>query len=424
MNSLFNNYIDILKSELIFALGCTEPIAIALASAKAREALTLPVDKMVIACSGNIVKNVKSVVVPNSNGQKGIAAAAILGLLGGNAEAGLEVLENVSSEHIINLNKLLKDKDFCTCELIENVENLYIIATVYSGTNYASVEIKDQHTNIVKIIVNDKVLLDTANLKSEQHHIIDKSLLSVKNIIKFANEVNLSLIEPLINKQISANIAISQEGLTNDYGAGVGKTLLKHYGNDIKTRAKAATAAGSDARMSGCALPVVINSGSGNQGMTVSLPVIEYAKELQVSHEKLVRALLLSNLISILQKRYIGSLSAYCGAVSAACGSGAAIAYLYNASYEQICKTIVNTLANVAGIVCDGAKASCAAKIASAVDAAIMGYLLSLDGKCFAAGEGIVKEDIEKTIEAIGHIGKEGMRHTDIEILKIMLDNS
>lgn len=419
-NKLCETYVEILKSELVMALGCTEPIAIALASAKARQVLGCMPERIQVDCSGNVVKNVKGVTVPHSGGRKGIEAAAVLGVVGGNPDAELEVLQSVTAEHLTELAELMARKDFCKCDLIENVENLYIVITAYAGEHSASVAIKDRHTNIVSIIKDGKVLYQQ---EAEERKLsgADKSLLSVRNILHFANEIDIEKIKEIIETQIKANTAIAQEGLSGDYGASVGKMLLKFYGDDIKTRAKAAAAAGSDARMSGCALPVVINSGSGNQGMTVSLPVIEYAKELNSSQEQLIRALAVSNLVSILQKRYIGSLSAYCGAVSAACGSGAGIAYLYGASYEQICQTIVNTLANVGGIVCDGAKPSCAAKIASSVDAAIMGYMLTMAGKGFEPGEGIVKGDIEETIKAIGHIGKDGMQATDLEILRIML---
>lgn len=419
-NKLYDTYVEILRSELVLALGCTEPIAIALAGAKVRQVLGCMPERIQVECSGNVVKNVKGVTVPHSGGRKGIETAAVLGVVGGNAAAELEVLQSVTDEHLVELAKLMDTKGFCQCELIENVENLYIVITAFAGEHSASVAIKDRHTNIVSIIKDGKVIYEQ---KDEERKLsgADKSLLSVRNILHFADEIEIEKIQGIIEIQIQANTAISQEGLSGDYGASVGKTLLKFYGDDIKTRAKAAAAAGSDARMSGCAMPVVINSGSGNQGMTVSLPVIEYAKELGASHDKLIRALAVSNLVSILQKRYIGSLSAYCGAVSAACGSGAGIAYLYGASYEQICQTIVNTLANVGGIVCDGAKPSCAAKIASSVDAAIMGYMLTMAGKGFEPGEGIVKDDIEETIRAIGHIGKDGMHATDLEILRIML---
>lgn len=419
-NKLYDTYVEILRSELVLALGCTEPIAIALAGAKVRQVLGCMPERIVVECSGNVVKNVKGVTVPHSGGRKGIEAAAVLGVVGGNPDAELEVLQSVTAEHLAELAELLARKDFCKCDLIENVENLYIVITAYAGEHSARVAIKDRHTNVVQIVKDDVVLYEQLDEERKLSG-ADKSLLSVKNIIAFANEIDIEQIREIIDTQIQANTAIAQEGLSGDYGASVGKTLIKFYGDDIKTRAKAAAAAGSDARMSGCALPVVINSGSGNQGMTVSLPVIEYAKEPNASQEQLIRALAVSNLVSILQKRYIGSLSAYCGAVSAACGSGAGIAYLYGASYEQICQTIVNTLANVGGIVCDGAKPSCAAKIASSVDAAIMGYMLTLAGKGFEPGEGIVKNDIEETIRAIGHIGKDGMHATDLEILRIML---
>lgn len=418
---LYNNYIEILKSELVVALGCTEPIAIAYAAAKAREVLGAMPTSISIASSGNIIKNVKGVTVPNSGGLKGVEIAAILGVVGGDAKEGLEVLQGITDAHRATAKELLAG-GYCTCSLIKNESNLFVRATAYKGKDSAVVEIKNKHTNIVKIMKNEEVIFSTA-LEAAKSGAGNKDLLNVKDILDFAQHVELSLIQDLIQQQIQINSEISNEGLTGDYGVSVGKTLLKYDGASVKNRAKAAAAAGSDARMSGCSLPVVINSGSGNQGLTVSMPVIVYAKELGVSDEKLYRALAAANLTAILQKKYIGSLSAYCGAVSAACGSAVGIAYLNDASYEQISQTITNTLANIGGMVCDGAKPSCAAKIASAVDSAIMGYQMSCEGKAFQYGEGLVKSDVEKTIASIGRMGKDGMKETDIEILNIMLEN-
>lgn len=419
---VYDNYVAILKSELIPALGCTEPIAVAYAAAKAREVLGEFPERAEMWCSGNIIKNVKGVTVPNTGNLKGIDAAAIAGIVGGSPEMGLQVLEGMKDEDIKETKKLL-DENFCSTHLVEGVENLYIDAKVFKGEDSAEVCIKTSHTNICRIIKNGVVVFEKDDASDEAAAAKDdRSLLNIKDILEFAEIVNLDDVKDVISKQISMNTAISDEGLKHHYGADVGKTLLQHYGSDIKIRAKARAAAGSDARMSGCSLPVVINSGSGNQGMTVSLPVIEYAKELGVSEEKLYRALVLSNLTSIHQKTAIGRLSAYCGAVSAACGSGAAITYLHGGSYEDISRTIVNTIANVGGIVCDGAKPSCAAKIASSVDAAIMAHHMSTDGKVFKSGEGLVKDDVEETIESIGRMGSKGMKDTDVEILKIMIN--
>lgn len=418
---VYDNYIAILKSELVPALGCTEPIAVAYAAAKAKEVLGKRPNRAEMWCSGNIIKNVKGVTVPNTGNLKGIDAAAIAGIVGGRPEKGLQVLENICDEDIVEIKRLL-DENFCSSHLLEGVENLYIVAKVFSDDDSAEVCIKSSHTNICRITRNDIVILKKDESSDKVILSSDRSLLNIKDILEFADTINLDDMGDVIANQIYMNTAISDEGLKHSYGANVGKTLLECYGNDVKVRAKARAAAGSDARMSGCAMPVIINSGSGNQGMTVSLPVIEYAKELKVSKEKLYRALVVSNLTAIHQKTALGRLSAYCGAVSAACGSGAAITYLCGGSYEDISRTIVNTIANVGGIVCDGAKPSCAAKIASAVDAAIMGHYLSCEGQVFANGEGLVKSNVEDTIESVGRMGSKGMKGTDVEILKIMIN--
>lgn len=416
------NYILILKSELIEALGCTEPIAIAYAAAKAKSVLGKEPERIEVGCSGNIVKNVKSVVVPNTGGLIGIDAAAVAGVLGGDSDKGLQVLESVKREQYSVIRKLIEE-DYCRVYHLKGVEKLYIEAKVYAGNESAEVYIEDAHTNIVKIIKNGKVLFENnTGSQNNPESAVDKTLLNIKDIIEFAETVDLEMVREPLERQIAANTAIAEEGIKNDYGVSVGKTLLENYGSDVTVRARAMAAAGSDARMSGCSLPVVINSGSGNQGITVSVPVIEYAKELKVSEEKLFKALIISNLVSIHQKAQIGNLSAYCGAVSAAAGSGAGIAYLNGGGYEEISRTIINTIANVGGIVCDGAKPSCAAKISSAVGAAILGYQLSAKGKVFKSGEGLVKGGVEETIKSFGRVGKKGMEGTDIEIINIMLD--
>ncbi|MCH4157958.1 MAG: L-serine ammonia-lyase, iron-sulfur-dependent, subunit alpha [Acidaminococcaceae bacterium] len=419
--ALYQNYLQILKLELVPALGCTEPIAIAYAAAKAASVLDATPDSIQVRCSGNIIKNVKGVTVPNSGGLRGIAVAATLGAIGGNAAAELEVLEHVTPEQIEQTKKLV-GAGFCSCTLAEGVANLYIAAKVKRGEHWAEVTIINRHTYITKIVKDGQVLFsrETANTQDEPQ--VDKSLMTLDGILEFARTVQIKDVAELLQRQIDLNSKIAAEGLTHAYGAQVGQTLLQLYGDDVKTRARAKAAAGSDARMGGCSLPVVINSGSGNQGMTVSLPVIEYARHLQVSQETLYRALVLSNLISIHQKKFIGSLSAYCGAVTAAAGAGAAITYLCGGDDKQIGLTIVNTIANVGGIVCDGAKASCAAKIASAVEAALLANALSMQHRAFLPGEGIVQKDVETTIKGMGYIGRVGMQKTDTEILKIMID--
>ena len=420
-SALYSNYLNILKHELVPALGCTEPIAIAYAAAKARQILGDFPDTIEMNCSGNIIKNVKGVTVPNSDGMKGIDVAAILGVVGGNADKALEVLEEITPEHIQKTRELVEQR-ICSCSLVEGVANLYIVAKVKKDNHYAEVTIINHHTNITKIVKDDEVLLDIPVEAEDTDAGIDKSTLTVKDILTFANEVKIEDVKDLLERQIRMNSAISQEGLDNNYGAQIGKTLMHVWGKGITTRACARAAAGSDARMGGCSMPVVINSGSGNQGMTVSLPVIAYAEEWEISREKLYRSLVVSNLIAIHQKFYIGSLSAYCGAVSAACGAGAGITYMYGGTYQQVSLTIINTLGNIGGIVCDGAKPSCAAKIATSVDAALMAFHLSIQNKSFLPGEGIIKGDVEETIKSMGYIGRVGMRSTDTEILNVMID--
>jgi len=411
-------YIQILKQELIPALGCTEPIAIALAAAKAKMVLGKFPESLEIKCSGNIIKNGKSVAVPNSNGLKGIEAAATLGLVGGNPYGELEVLSGVTDLHRQKTRDLL-DAGFTSCSLQEGVDNLYIVATARTQNEYAEITIVNRHTLVSRIVKNDAILfeLPSYTAASDNKKNID---LSVESILDFANTVPLDSIRQILDRQIQLNSDISNAGLDQAFGAQIGKTLLKYYGNDTATRAKARAASGSDARMSGCSLPVVINSGSGNQGLTASLPVIEYAHALKANRDQLYRALCVSNLVAIHLKKNIGKLSAFCGAVSAASGAGAGITYLHGGSYEQISNTITNTIANIGGIVCDGAKPSCAAKIASSVDAAILGHTMSMDGLSFHHGDGIVQEDIESTIKSIGYVGRIGMKSTDQEILHIM----
>jgi len=421
---IYDNYLEILKEELTIALGCTEPIAIAFAGAKVREVLGQMPEHITVYCSGNIVKNVKGVTVPNSGGHKGIDTAAILGVIGGAADKKLAVLESVTEEDITKCQELIK-QSFCECELIEGVANLYIIIRATAGKESAEVIIKDYHSNIVKIMKNGQTLMTKENNQEKQEGKMfpDKTLLNVKSILEFADNVKIEDVKEILDRQIKYNSAIADEGLKNHYGAEVGRTLMAEFDStNVKLRAKARAAAGSDARMSGCPLPVVINSGSGNQGMTASLPVIEYAKFLKVSDEVLYRGLVVSNLIAIHQKRFIGSLSAYCGAASAASGSGAGVAYMMNLGYEKICDVITNCIATVGGMVCDGAKPSCAAKIAIAVETAMMALHLSMKEHVFHSGEGLVKDDIEKTIASIGKMAKDGMKTADIEILNIMLD--
>lgn len=421
--NVYDNYVGILKKELVVALGCTEPIAIAYAGAKAKEILGKMPEHITVYCSGNIIKNVKGVTVPNSGGHKGINVAATLGVVGGDASKELAVLESIREEDIAKCQELLA-QGFCNCELIEDVANLYIVINATAGEESAEVIIKDYHSNITKIVKNGKVIFSRENdVEQEDDTFPDKNLLNVKDILEFANSVKIEDVQEVLDRQITYNTAIADEGLQNPYGAQVGRTLMEEFDEtNVKLRAKAKAAAGSDARMSGSPMPVVINSGSGNQGITVSVPVIEYAKELNVSDEKLYRSLVVSNLIAIHQKRFIGSLSAYCGVVSAGCGSGAGIAYMMGYDYQTICDVIINSITNVGGMVCDGAKPSCAAKISIAVEAAIMALHLSKHKHVFQSGEGLVKDNIEETIASVGRMGRIGMKSTDVEILNIMLD--
>ena len=419
--ALHDTFLHTLQKELIPALGCTEPIAIAYAAAKAREVLGEKPEKLHLRCSGNIIKNVKGVAVPNAGGLKGVEAAAILGAIGGDANRELEVLQAVTEGHLVETRALLQT-DYCTCSLQENVANLHIMAEAFAGEHRASVTIINRHT-LITCIEKDGTVLFREDPVAPQEDTTDWDLWSVESILEYAETVDLSTVHSLLDGQIELNTAIAGAGLRRPFGAQIGRTLLEVCEDTVWTRAKARAAAASDARMGGCSLPVVINSGSGNQGLTVSLPVIEYAKHLGVSQEKLYRALVLSNLISIYQKHFIGSLSAFCGAVTAAAGCGAAITWLHGGTLDNICDTIANTVANVGGMVCDGAKASCAAKIASAVDAAIMAHHLSMRGLKFQPGEGIIQDDPHKTIQSLGYIGRVGMKSTDVEILNLMLGN-
>lgn len=417
---VYQEYLAILKEELVPALGCTEPIAIAYGAARAREVLGALPEWITVCCSGNIIKNVKAVIVPTTGDMKGIECSAVLGAVGGRADRELEVLSAVT-EKDLKLTKELLAKKICRVELLEGVSNLQIIVKMGLREESSLVEIAFAHTNIVRVEKNGQILFQK-KLEASTAASTDRSLLNLHDIYDFACQVKMEDVNELLEQQASCNYAIAKEGLKGNYGARVGATILKYYGKDIRSRARALSAAGSDARMNGCILPVVINSGSGNQGITVSLPIVEYAAELGASDEMKYRALALSNLVAIYQKNELGKLSAYCGAVSAAAGAGAGIAFLHGASFEVISETIVNTLANVSGIVCDGAKASCAAKIASSVDAAILAFQMAADHHFFQPGEGLVKEDAEATIRSYGRMGREGMRSTDVEILKIMLE--
>lgn len=419
MKDKFDAYARILKEELKPAMGCTEPIAIAYCSALARSVLGKEPERYIVRCSSNIIKNVKAVTVPQTDGLVGIEAAVLAGAIGGDETRELEVLTSVTGEDIRKIREALK-RDIVKVELLVSEHLLHIIVECFAGEESASVEVVDSHTHVGRIVKNGKVLKEREDSSAEEDS-SDWELLTVEDILDYADQADISDVVPFLERQIAYNIAISEEGLHNDWGARVGATIAATK-NSVYDSLTAAAAAGSDARMNGCALPVIINSGSGNQGITASVPVVIYAKEKKIPHEKLLRALCVSNLISIHQKTGIGKLSAYCGAVSAATGAAAAIAYLDGCDRTCIKRTVINSIATISGMICDGAKSSCASKIASALDCALMGYGMAKNGLVFKEGEGIVKDDVESTIEAVGKMAHDGMRDTDRQILEIMLE--
>ena len=418
---IYENYVRILENELVPALGCTEPIALAYAAAKAVKTLESFPDHLTVLCSGNIIKNVKGVKVPNSGGMKGVEAAAVLGAVGGDPDQALEVLETVGPEDLEKTKRLLAE-GFCDCALKEGVANPYIEARAVKGSGEAVVVIEGEHTNIVRIEKDGELLYEKEpEAVQDEADKPDKALLNLEDIITFAEEADLDDVRKVLERQVRYNTRIAEEGLKNPWGAQVGRVIAEEFGDDVKWRAVAKAAAGSDARMSGCSLPVIINSGSGNQGMTCSLPVIEYGRELGKSEDEILRALCVSNLVALNQKKYIGSLSAYCGAVCAAAGAGAGITYLCGGTMEQIENTVVNTIADAGGIVCDGAKPSCAAKIATSLQAAVLSHKMAMRGLTFSRGEGLVMDCPEDTIKAVGYVGRAGMKQTDVEILNLMI---
>lgn len=416
-----NAYISILREELVPATGCTEPIALAYAAARLRAVLGEAPERIYAEVSGNIIKNVKSVVVPNTGGLKGICAAIAAGVVAGDAEKILQVISSVPTEKHESIAA------YCQTIPVEVVcanttRLLDIRLTGWAGNHSALVQIANSHSNIVREEKDGAVLLEKPVSDSAEDNLTDKSVLNVADILEFANTANLTEVAPLLDQQIDCNTAIAEEGLRNSWGANIGSVLLSDYPGDIKTEARAWAAAGSDARMSGCELPVVILSGSGNQGITASVPVVRYAKHIGADHELLHRALLVSDLVTIHQKSGIGRLSAYCSAVSAGVGAGAGIAYLLDGSYEAIAHTIVNAVAIISGTICDGAKPSCAAKIAASVDAGILGYHMYRNQQEFKSGDGIVTKGVDKTIANVGVLAQQGMRQTDQTILSIMTE--
>lgn len=417
----YGNYLKILQEELVPATGCTEPIAIAYGAAKARELLGVLPESVLVEASGNIIKNVKSVVVPNTNSLKGIEAAAAAGIVAGQSDKILEVISEVTPAQRAEIRVYLADHPIVV-KPAEGDKVFDILITLRAGNNHVKLRISDYHTHIVYIEKNGEVLFQSGEVLSDSARdmLTDRSCLSVEGVLDFASTCNLEDVRALIERQIDYNYAIAEEGMRHSWGANIGSVLKEHYGVGIYSRARYMAAAGSDARMSGCEMPVIIVSGSGNQGITASVPVVEYAKELNVSRDQMVRAVLLSDLLTIHLKTGIGRLSAYCGAVSAGCSAGAAIAYLHGGGFREIAHTLVNSLAIVSGMVCDGAKASCAAKISAAVDAGLVGYSMFRSGQQFRGGDGIVTKGVEETIRNIGRLGRLGMRETDREIIRIM----
>ena len=420
-NKKYDAYVQILKEELITAMGCTEPIALAYAAARCKELLGKLPEKVIVKVSGSIIKNVKSVVVPNTGGMKGIRAAVAAGFVAGRPEKKLEVISQVSDEERAAIQAYTEQADMEICYL-DSGKVFDIIIEAVAGEDTAKVRIANYHTNIVLEEHNGEKLLETVVEGDQEEGLTDRSLLNMEDIWDFAMTCEIEDVRAILDHQIDCNMAIAKEGLTHPYGACIGQVMLDAYGNEIRNRASAMAAAGSDARMSGCELPVVINSGSGNQGITCSVPVIEYAKELCSGDEKMYRALALSNLVAIHQKTGIGRLSAFCGAVCAGVAAGAGIAYLRGGGFKEIAHTVVNGLAIVSGIVCDGAKPSCAAKIAASVNAGILGYEMYVRGQQFYGGDGLVTKGADNTIRNIGRLGKEGMAGTNDEIIKIMIE--
>lgn len=425
----YRKYTSILEEELIPAMGCTEPIAVAYCAAVARETLGMAPDRVEIIASGNIIKNVKSVVVPNTNGMRGIAAAAAAGIVAGDAAKELQVIASVTDEEKETLRAFLEQVPI-KIEIASSGLVFDLTVLLHAGEHWSKVRIANFHTNIVYVERDGKVLRETEIQANTETELTDRTFMTAESILDYADSVILDDVRPLLNRQIECNMAIAEEGIRGDYGANIGSVLLKSYQdlsdlhseNSILLKCRAYAAAGSDARMNGCEMPVIINSGSGNQGITASVPVIVFARESGIDEDRLYRALVLSNLLAIYQKTPIGRLSAYCGVINAGTAAVCGIAYLKGESFKMIAHTLVNSLAVSSGVICDGAKASCAGKIALALDIAILGYRMYQNGQQFYGGDGIVKKGVDRMVSGVGRLGREGMRGTDEEILRIMLE--
>ena len=417
---LYQQYLAILREELRPAMGCTEPIALAYAGAKARQLLSALPDRIQVLVSGNIIKNVKSVIVPNTGKLQGIAAAVCAGVVAGDASKELEVISAIPADIQPQIKAYLQNADIqispAPSDLIFDID-----VTVYAGEQSARVRIVNHHTNVVLLQKNGENLLELPVEESSEDRLTDKGCLSIEKIVEFADAVDTDLLEDTVGRQIDCNMAIARAGLAGDWGANIGSVILRRQGGSLEKRACAYAAAGSDARMSGCEMPVIILSGSGNQGITASVPVAVVAEDMGLSRQALLRAVAVSDLVTVHQKTGIGRLSAYCGAISAGCGAGAGIAYLRGGKADTVAHTVVNAIAILSGTICDGAKPSCAAKIAAAVDAGILGYDMYLENQQFYGGDGIVTKGADKTVTNVGRLAREGMRQTDKTILEIML---
>lgn len=417
---LQDEFINIIREELVPAMGCTEPIALAYAAARGREVLGCEPERITARCSGNMIKNVRCVTIPNSGGLTGIETACVLGALAGDASAGMEVLEKAGEAQRVRTRELLAE-GCCKVEFLDSEIPLHFIIELSAAGHTAEVEVRHTHTNVVSIVRDGEVIFEKPQEAADRGYTTDRSKLTLEAIKRFADEVELALVRDVYERQIRYNMDIAYEGISGDYGIGIGRVIRGAYADGVVTRMKAFAAAASEARMGGCDMPVIINSGSGNQGIASSVPVIVYAREKNIPTEKLYRSLVFSSLLTIYQKEFIGKLSAFCGAVSASCASAAAITYMAGGTLSQIKATIDNTLANIPGIICDGAKISCAAKIASSLDASMMAHYLAMQNKEYEAYTGILKEDTGETISCVGYIGKVGMHQTDKEIIKMML---
>ena len=409
-------YIELLKREVKPAFGCTEPIALAFAAAKATELLGVRPDHVHGRLSGNIIKNAKSVTIPNSEGRTGIYYSLILGTLVGTAEKELEVLEDLTHEQVVEADYLF-EADYCSVELAEGVENLFIEVTAVAGEHTSKVIVQNTHTTISYAEKDGEVVIALSPEEVAKHSIE----LCFDSCYEFASTVDAKELEEILGPQLDLNMAIAEEGMKNNYGSNIGKLIISNS-SSIADKARAYAAAGSDARMDGCSMPVMINCGSGNQGITLSVPIMMYAKEYGIDRDHTLRALALANVLALYIKQYIGRLSAYCGVVSAASATASGVAFLLNESKEVIWETLSNALAGTSGVVCDGAKASCAMKIGMSLGNSLLAYTQAKTENSFKAGQGIVKEDIDKTVQTVATIAREGMKQTDVVILETMLE--